>query len=72
MSDEEILAELDEWLTNSLFTSSYRKIALQELIRRYNKLQDLIKKQQKEIYRLKTDKDILYGVINELKGGKND
>jgi hypothetical protein len=33
---------------------------------------DLINKQQKEIERLKYDRDFLYGVIDELKGELNE
>lgn len=35
-------------------------------------LSNLIDKQQKEIDRLKTDKDILCGVIDKLKGASNE
>ena len=37
----------------------------------YMQQKETIKKQQKEIDKLKKDKDILYGVIDELKG-END
>ena len=38
----------------------------------YRRIKKLIEKQQKEIDRLKKDKDILYGVIDELKGVNNE
>lgn len=56
MSDEEIIAFLNDWLNNSLFTHTNKKIAVQELIKRYiqskltiGRIQGIIKKQQKEI-----------------------
>ena len=59
-SDEEIIAYLSDWLTNSLFTHTNKKIAVGELIRRYiqskltiGRIQGIIKKQQKEIEDLK-------------------
>lgn len=71
MSEEEKKA-IEYFKNLDISFNTLLRIELKGFENAVNTILNLTEKQQKEIERLKKDKDILYGVIDELKGVNNE